>query len=323
MKKLLIISGYIDDSRPTGGVTMHVHRMMRRLIEPCVIDYDVCDYKKESIRIQLLKIKKADVFHSHVSNPFLKLFYVLAGKLFNTKSLITVHGKYGIYKPFHNFIHRLALKWCDVPLLINQESYNAVVMYNPNSVFIPAFIPPIDEEEKLNLDMEKQIQSIRSLGRPLFVTNASSRAFTESGLEVYGIDFLISFFTYHLNYSLVILDPTGEYQQVYRLNKPGNVWVFSGKHSFCGLIKMSDVVIRNTCTDGDSFSVKEALCLHKPVLVTDVVSRPQGVFLFKYNDSDSLEKGVEKALNRSVEDEHEIIDATDAYKELYHKMGIC
>ena len=76
-----------------------------------VANYILCDYKREGIGEQLTKIKKVDVMHIHASNPYLKLLYVIVGKLCGTQSLITLHGKYGIYGKWKNHIHKLALKW--------------------------------------------------------------------------------------------------------------------------------------------------------------------------------------------------------------------
>lgn len=320
-KRLLVISSYIDE-RPTGGVTMHVHRMLKMLVEPQVPCFELCDYKNERFGEQLRKIKKADIMHIHASNPYLKLFYVLMGKICGTKSLMTIHGRYGVLSPIKNHVHRWALKWCNIPILINRESYEEVVKFNSNAVFIPAFIPPIEDEEVLSPEMENAIRNIKADGKPLFATNASSRAFTDDGREIYGIYFLVDYFSRHLNYNLVILDPKNEYAPLLKDKLPKNICIFTGNHSFCGLIKMADIVIRNTPTDGDSFSVKETLCLHKPILATDAVSRPEGVFLFKYNDEDSLTKAIEIALSNNEEIVFTEKNATESYYELYKKLGV-
>lgn len=321
-KSLLIISGYIDDQRPMGGVTMHVHRLLKRLIEPQVSNYILCDYKKESFRKQLNKIRTAGVLHTHASNPLLKLFYVIAGKFFRTKSLITVHGKYGVYGPIQNIIHKWALKWCDIPILINKESYDAVVKFNSHAVFIPAFIPPIKEEEVLSSEMHAKIKQIKEDGKPLLVTNASSRAFTTDGKEIYGIEFLIDYCREHKEFNLVILDPHNDYMPLYKERLPENVYIFTGHHSFCGLMEYADIVVRNTPTDGDSLSVKEALYYHKKILATDAVSRPEGVFLFKYNSVESLDASIGKAItHRGIIDLKEE-NAEEQYLKLYQKVGV-
>lgn len=320
-KKLLIISGFLD-AKPTGGVTMHVHRLLKQLIEPCVSNYELCDYKKEGFLKQLRKIRKADVAHIHVSNPYLKLIYIIYGKVYKTVSLVMVHGRYGSFSRWKNMIHKWALKLCDVPILINKESYEAVRAFNVRSVFIPAFIPPIEEEEVLDKEIVNRIKKIKADTKPLFVTNASSRAFTDDGREIYGIEFLIDFFAKHAGYNLVILDPQGQYSELHKEGLPANVTIVPGLHSFCGLMELADVVIRNTPIDGDSFTVKEALCYHKRILATDAVSRPDGVFLFKYNDACSLEKAIAEVFDYQGLIEFKGGDALSQYRALYALHGV-
>lgn len=320
-KVLLLICGSIN-GRPTGGVTMHVHRLLKRLVEPKVKHYMLCDYKKDTFHEQLLKIREADVMHIHASNPFLKLFFVFTGKLLNSKSLITLHGNYGYYGPWKNWINKMALKFCDVPILINQESYESVKTFNNNAILIPAFIPPIEEEEFLSPSIEDAVNRIKSKGKKLFVTNASRRAFSDDGTEVYGIDFLVSFFSDRPDFHLVVLDPENEYAPFYNDSLPDNVSIFSGAHSFCGLIRLADVVIRNTSTDGDSFSVKEALWLNKPVLATDIVSRPEGVVLFRYNDTSSLAEAITRVFFSDNDSKQDVKGALDMYETLYKQYGL-
>lgn len=318
---LIIVTGL--QQRATGGVTMHVHRLLKRLIEPFVPNYSVCDYRKEGFVAQVLMIKEADVMHIHVTNAFLKLFYVIMGKICNTRSIITVHGKYGSYGFVKNIIHYIALKLCDVPVLINKESYDAVKGFNHRAVLIPAFIPPIDEEETLAPEIEQEVRFFKSAGTPLMVTNASRRAFTDDKKEVYGIEFLIDFFREHSEFSLIVLDPQGEYLRLLEGELPDRVKIITGQHSFYGVVKLADIVIRNTPTDGDSFSVKEALCLRKPVLATDAVSRPSGVILFKYNDAKSLLEAIKVALHskENVTKTKEA-DGTKLHYQLYKKMNV-
>lgn len=320
-KQLLVISGYID-GKPTGGVTMHVHRLLKQLIEPSISNYELCDYKKDRLSLQIKKICRADIIHLHASNPYLKLFYILVGKMFQTKSIMTVHGRYGCFNAWKNFINKLALKWCDVPILINRESFADVVKFNRAAVYIPAFIPPIEEEEKLEPKIESKIKSIKSEGLPLFVTNASSRAFTDDGKEIYGIGFLVDFFFKHPEYNLVILDPQGQYYEQYNNILPNNITIINGLHSFCGIIEWADIIVRNTPIDGDSFSVKEALCYHKRILATDAVSRPDGVFLFKYCDEVSFEKAIDNAFAYKGTINLKEENAISQYTQLYARMGI-
>jgi hypothetical protein len=68
------------------------------------------------------------------------------------------------------------------------------------------------------------------------------------------------------------------------------------KVSFVKLIQMSDLVVRGTNSDGDALTVREALCLKKPVVASDVVKRPEGVILFKNRSVDDLESKLENMI---------------------------
>jgi glycosyltransferase involved in cell wall biosynthesis len=68
-------------------------------------------------------------------------------------------------------------------------------------------------------------------------------------------------------------------------------------HDRClGLIAASDLFIRATREDGDSISVREALSLGVPAVVSDVGHRPSGAILFRAGDIDDLVLTVEAAL---------------------------
>ena len=322
MKRLLLISGHID-GKPTGGVTMHVHRLLKQVIEKEIPNYSVSDYKVEGFGAQIKKLREADVVHIHASNPFLKLTYAILGKLYGVKTLMTLHGRFGVYGRVKNFVNKCALRLCDVPILINKESFEEVSRFNSHSVFIPAFLPPIEAEEKLEEETARVISEIKSDGHLLFVTNASNRAYTDDGKEIYGITFLIDYFENRQDFNLLILDPKNQYWMEYKDKLPQNVTIITGLHSFCGAMELSDFVVRNTPIDGDSFSVKEALCYHKRIVATDAVSRPKGVFLFRYNDEASLDKAIGEAMafHGAVNLEEE--DAVGLYVQLYRSLGLC
>ena len=321
-KKLLIIGGTDKVVQHVGGVGMFIHRLHKKLLEPYVANYTMVDHHQVGIWKQLKMIKKADVIHPHVSNPYLRWFYAFASKILGKTSVLTVHGDYGVYKGLRSVFDRLAMKTYDIPILINKGSYEAVKKINPNAVFYPAFILPIEGEEQLTEEEVAFIMKLKTEGKPLFVASSNHRGFTDDGKEVYGIDFLIDYFSSHNDYNLLVLDPFTEYEPLYEGKLPSNVTLFSGAHSLCGVMKLADVVIRNTATDGDAFSVKEALWLHKPVLVTDVVSRPQGVFLFHYNDSKSFEEAISQAMSYKGSIELMENDSIEDYRKLYQKLGV-
>ena len=68
-------------------------------------------------------------------------------------------------------------------------------------------------------------------------------------------------------------------------------------HELClAMISASDVFVRATRKDGDSISVREALALGVPTVVSDVGHRPPGAILFRAGDQDELVRRMETAL---------------------------
>ena len=318
----LLIIGTLPETSGIGGVTIHVQRLLKCLMKEDIPGVKLCDYKKVNILTQVREIISAGVVHIHVSNPYLKLFYVIIGKLFNTRTIITVHGRYGIYGNIRNYVHKLSLKYCDVPVLINKESYDAVKVINPKSVLMSAFIRPFEEDENLPIEIVEIIGRLKETGKPIFLTNASNRGFLQDGREIYGFDFLVSYFSKHKDYILIVLDPSKQYRDCYTNLIPDNIVVYSATVSFSALLQLADVVVRNTATDGDSFSVKEALYYHSPVLASDVVSRPDGVFLFKYNDEISFDQTIKTLMSSEWNVSLKEPDAIECYMKLYEDLGV-
>jgi hypothetical protein len=125
---------------------------------------------------------------------------------------------------------------------------------------------------------------------PLVISNAYRMAFTQSGLEIYGITEIISW-SRSVGLGLVISDPSGEYLRwaASQSQSFDHVLFLPEKHNFIAALRYCDIFVRNTVTDGDSLSIHEALALQKAVWATSVVSRPDGTFCYvDINDIDPL-----------------------------------
>ena len=120
-------------------------------------------------------------------------------------------------------------------------------------------------------------------------------AYDKYGQEIYGIDFLIRYFSGNDVYVLIVSDPSGNYQKRYPKPIDGVVFI-NYPHSYFEVLKHADFFVRNTSTDGDALSVKEALYLKIPTLCTDVVDRPDGACLFKYSDAVSFTQCLQNAI---------------------------
>jgi glycosyltransferase involved in cell wall biosynthesis len=65
---------------------------------------------------------------------------------------------------------------------------------------------------------------------------------------------------------------------------------------FVSVMKRSDVFLRSTLVDGDSISVREALFLGVPAVVSDTPFRPDGVVLFRKGDAGDMAEKLLMAL---------------------------
>ena len=294
--KVLII-GTIPSTSGVGGVTVHVARLCEALKENSVV-FELCDYKVLPFTAQIGMIKRSKIVHLHVSNPFLRLFYVSICRLLSKKVILTFHGNLGRFGALKNLIDLYALRLCNVPIMINNDSYIKANSYNSRSVLIPAYIPEKSKPE-LPDDVKDIILKYKSKGKIIVSTNASYMQFSDKGDEIYGIHFLVEFFKDKDEYMLIVSDPSGQYSEYYLDVKLQNVSIIKQTHSFASLLSYSDIMIRATATDGDSLSVREALDLGVRVIATDCVDRPVGVLLFKYNDEQSL---IESLLRQNSEE---------------------
>ena len=285
MNKLLIL-GTIPATAGIGGVTIHVQRLLEWLDERG-IEYTLCDYKALSPKEQIRLIMQHQSIHLHVSHPMLRIIYALLIKLMGKKLIFTIHGNLGRFNWFGNLMDKLTVKFSDVPIAINQQSYVKALKWNRHSQLISAFIPPIKDGKAPEWALKK-IDNLRERGFRIFSTNASVRSFTPAGEEIYGIEFLIDFFRQR-NEVLVISDPSGQYAEKH---KGEDLFIITAPHSTYAIYKHVDGTIRNTATDGDSLSVRESLYLGLPTLATDRVDRPKGCILFHYNDTESLAKAL-------------------------------
>lgn len=298
MDHSLLIIGPDIQLRGVGGVTIHVQRL-RDYLENNGVIYEFKDYKNNSIWALFREISCHRIVHIHISNPYYQFLIALLSRLLGKKVIVTLHGDYGRFGLLRNGLVKMSLRLADVPIVINEKSFNLCKRFNKRVVLIPAFIPP-QKEEHLSDDIITIIQKIREDGKTIYSTNASHLSVDKQGNEIYGIGFLVEYFRDLKDKVLLVSDPSGEYANKYHDLQTDSVRFINYPHSYYEVLKRSDYSIRNTSTDGDSLSVKESLYLNIPTLCTDVVDRPDGVRLFKYCDKISFENCLNQDSSNSV-----------------------
>lgn len=317
MKRLTIV-GTLPETSFVGGVSVHVQRLLKGL-DAKGINYFFIDYKRIGVPKTCLKmLSHRSCVHIHVTNPILLLLFVFVSKLTLSKTIFTLHANHGRFKGFKSLCLSVSMRLADTPILINPKSYQVYRRVNKHAQYIPAFIPPTDEPP-LPESIKQQIKVCMELGQPIVSTNASKFALDKEGNDLYGIDFLVNYFIRHEEYTLLVSDPKCEYRARYGSCK-GNIVFVTHAHSYFELLKNVDVFVRNTSTDGDALSVKEALYLGLPALCSDVVDRPDGVILFSYSDDSSFSQALSDALTTGRRDSHccgERNGTVDALLSLY------
>ena len=129
----------------------------------------------------------------------------------------------------------------------------------------------------------------------------------------------INYFKNRPDYLFCISDPSGNYYDKYKNQLISNVIFITESHSFYKVIKLVDVVLRYTATDGDALSVKEGLYLRKKVIATDCVDRAGGGILCHYNDEDSLTIALTTETQYNIELSED--DVTDGLIEIYNSLN--
>ncbi|MCI6625679.1 MAG: glycosyltransferase [Bacteroidales bacterium] len=335
MKKVLIIGPYITN---IGGVSIHISRLMHLLKGDFEFDFmDESRQRSEGVyNIRSLNpfpyIKKmisADIVHIHSGISILRLFHIIVCLLLFKKTIVTVHRDINIEK--RKKLTRFFLRRCSKIILVNQVSYDFVTEnYKKSNCFlIPAFLPPILENEpELPSEVKKWIGNCRSQHGFLLSANASYLAIN-NGQDLYGLDMCIDAVQKLNNKSnaqifliFVVVDTLKNVsllqkykKEIVARNLQNHILIWEGGLSFIRLIQQSDVVLRTTNTDGDALTIRESLFFNKPVIASDVVSRPEGTIVFKTRNLDSLVEAIAKTLRGNTQGKSKI--TVPNYKQIY------
>ncbi|MGE5363881.1 MAG: hypothetical protein ACM3SM_07090 [Bacteroidota bacterium] len=315
--KLLIIG---QTPPPTGGVSIHVMRLLRQLKEDNIVHRHLSP-RNNSLKDYFYFSRGVDTVHLNISNPMaiflLSVFYRTLGK----RIILTVHGELGNRKIIDNILMYSAIVVSAHTLVLNRISLERALRFNRNIKMITAFIPPGGNEYcSLQETRSQELSSYIQKYKMSFCTNAFEAKLDIRRNEIYGISGLINIFSGFSDLCLIISNPTNTYMEYLRKKNiaiPENVKIITFPHSFIDIIQMTDCFLRATTTDGDSVSIREALWLGKAVICSDCVSRPEGCILYKNLDWDDLRDKINRFENRKSEKMMNIQTAYDIIKTIY------
>ncbi len=300
MMKLLII-GTLPP--PNGGVTIHICRI-NDFLDYNQFPYKFIDYRKQSFSTILGEIRKHKIIHLHASNVFFKLIITIYCFLLRKKSILTFHGNLKQYSGWKYFFNNLALKFTRIPIVLNLDSLEIAKKLNKNTQYITAFIPPLNLVKEDN-DQEnvKRIKDFLINEDTVVCCTNGKYVLDQYGKDLYGIIELVELFkTLDQKFKLIISDPTKSYLEKIHHEKieiANNILFITNEHAFIHIIKESNIVIRNTTTDGDALTIKEGLLYNKSVLATNVVDRHDWVKTYNLHDMKDLKKNIEQYPNQS------------------------
>lgn len=312
--RLLLIGTF---PHPRGGISVHLQRLKAAteaaamacsaLDESRLSKPDLANLRTMSPLAYVRAVLKADVVHIHTSHPLLRLAHVFMARLLLRRVVVTVHS---LTAPRRSAVarlsYRLASEIAHVSVFVSEQVRAGLPGRGP---VIPAFLPPDAQEERVPAGLASWIRKQQAGGRRVIVSNASRLAQFQ-GEDLYGLDTLIELFSspeVRERFACLLLVSSLDGGEKYfaacsrRIASAGispQFLLVSEPIGFAGLLKLGDVFIRATNTDGDALSVREALWYGKRVLASDCASRPAGVTLFRSRDVADLR---DKLLNPSVQ----------------------
>jgi hypothetical protein len=246
---------------------------------------------KSSFWLLFFAICSSHLIHLHCSNVYFRYLMACFCYITRKKLWITYHGNLGRYHSLKNRLDYWSVGLVSLPIVLNEHSLKKARKWNEKARLISSFIPP-QYPEQLSDSIKQQLRVWRTKYKLLCSTNVSNVAFDDSNREIYGILPLLELFEHRQTDCLLVSDASGRYLDyvlTQREKLPPNVYFILEQHSYYALLHEVDCMIRNTVTDGDAISIKEALYLNKYVCATDVVPRHEAVNSYRtMEELDSL-----------------------------------
>ena len=285
---LPLIMGSLPEPNNIGGVVIFVSRLLSasKYLNAC--DYVFYSTRNRNVLHLIPIINRASFVHFNGSNPIAMLIVAAICFLLRKKLILSIHAEVGISNRILNLLERWAIKLAHKPV-VGQGSISKAHKFNSNSLVISSFIIP-------EITMDPIVDNALILGenKKIFCTNANDFVFQNSGEEVYGISYLVDYFSSKDDSILIVADTSGKYTVNFKDQQPPNVLFINQDINFSYLLSKSDCFIRYTSTDGDSLSVMESIFLGTPVIATDCISRHESCLLCEFGNLQSLDFAIER-----------------------------
>ena len=300
---------------PPGGVTVFNKRLLWNLSHKSDASlFSVSSISFKSIYSLFVFSTSSSLLVVSTTSFPAQLLAILVSLLKNSSSILILHLDAKFY--LHTFlpfrlIQLYTLKKLSIVYSINAHSFEYLQRCGVyNTVLGSVFLPPTPHElfdqelSKCALQVSTLLEDntdISFYDKPYILSGAWRPCYDNDNNEIYGVNSLIDAYISFLSIAddppnLVISDPSGLFRKEFvsrHCNKfsqyvLSKIFFVMSPHQLWPLIKSASLFIRNTLTDGDSISIREALYFNVPVLATDVVPRPSGVTTCRCIDHNML-----------------------------------
>ena len=312
---------------PLGGVAVHVQRVIAKLkAQGCtVFHFNTCaEYRYRYTMFYLMRLafflmfKRPEQVHLHtlyLSNGLRELALLMQLKKRLRFELILIeHDCRYLYtkdRAWKDRFNRLLLdveKHVYIGNLTAQSFVENGITRAHETTTEGAFLPPDrTQEQYILLTYPKELFPFLYRHDTILLANAFALSLL-SGKDLYGFDLCIKLVKALRkkgnNIGLVfVLGQIGDasyfdfcMHMIKQYGLQNHIFIVTGQKELWPLMKLADVFLRPTLSDGASVSIEEALWCGTPVIASDVCVRPKEVMLFKVGDERDLQKAVEKLL---------------------------
>ena len=299
---------------PLGGVSVHIKRVIQQLLQQDnqVVVYDATAYSSRIKRMQKLIFclitNRPDIVYYHtLYNSWVEWALVAFFKVILRYQLVLVdHDCRDLYKRSELFkiLVRRTMFLVHQHVLIGNltvQSYhdNKIPLHNNFSVESPFLPPDLSEEKTILATYPDNLFVFLQAHKPIISANAFKLILLQEK-DLYGIMHSIKLVAQLKDQfpaiGLVIaLGQRGNHHYYHELQEliilldiADHIFFLENQKELWPLLKLSNIFLRPTLSDGFSLSIEEALYLGTPTIASDVCVRPHNTVLFKTGDEHDL-----------------------------------
>lgn len=341
MKRRILLIGPFPP--PPGGVSVHLTRLTGLLIDDFELDYVDESHLRKSAYFNLRslnifkyikKILKADLIFIQSGTNSLRVVHLIFGQIFSKKTILTLHAYPNKKGRAKKRIDEVLYRTADKIIIVNAYMLNHISIPADKYIVKNAFIPPLLEKEPdLPEFLKVWIESLKSKGYFIACANAY-RLDIYNNQDLYGLDMCFEAagrllkrdynigFVFNVSTLEKSLHLYKKYKTLIKESGLEETFLLINENlSFVNLMRESDIVLRPTNLDGDALTIREALYLHKPVIASDVVTRPEGTTLFRSRDIIDFENKLAETIDTNLKMPGKIPnEGMENYKLFYVKL---